>query len=81
VNGCIYVIDGDYSWTSDYSGVYALGTGSFYVLGVATVMLANKKNLSFAQIKIILMKCMRIASSFDPYTGPPFYTHTQEEEK
>jgi len=39
------------------------------------------KNLTPAQIKTISLKAMRIASSFDPYTGPPFYTHTQEEEK
>lgn len=81
VNGSIYVIDGDYSWTSDYHGVYALGTGSSYVLGAANALLANKKNLTPAQIKTISLKAMRIASSFDPYTGPPFYTHTQEEEK
>lgn len=80
VNGCIYVIDGDYSWTSDYNGIYALGTGSSYVLGAATALLANKKNLTPAQIKTISLKAMRIASNFDPYTGSPFYTHIQEED-
>jgi len=27
VNGSVYVIDGDYSWASDATGIYALGSG------------------------------------------------------
>lgn len=81
VNGTIYVVDGDYSWTSDYHGVYGLGTGSYYALGAASALLGTKKNLSPAQIRNICLKSMRIAANFDPYTGPPFYTHIQIEEE
>lgn len=81
LNGCVYVVDGDYSWTSDYHGVYALGTGSSYALGAATALLGNRKNLSPAQVRNICLKAMRIASNYDPYTGAPFYTHTQQEEQ
>lgn len=77
VNAVIYVIDGDYSWTSDLAGIYALGTGSAYALGAMTA-LAGTKKLSASQAKSISLKALRIASSFDPYTGPPFYTHVQE---
>lgn len=81
VNGMIYVVEGDYSWTSDYNKVYALGTGSSYALGAMSAMLAAKKTLTTTQAKGMTLKALRIASNFDPYTGPPFYTHIQEEEK
>lgn len=81
LNGQIYVVEGDYSWTSDYNKVYGLGTGSSYALGAMSAMLAGKKNLTSAQIRTMSLKALRIASTYDPYTGPPFYTHIQEEEK
>lgn len=79
INAKIYVIDGDYSWTSDLNKIYGLGTGSSYALGAMTSMVANK-NLTLKQAKTMTVKALRIASSYDPYTGPPFYTHVQEEE-
>lgn len=79
INANIYVIDGDYSWTSDLNRIYGLGTGSSYALGAMTSMVANK-NLTLKQAKTMTVKALRIASSYDPYTGPPFYTHVQEEE-
>lgn len=81
LNGTIYVVEGDYSWTSDYNKIYGLGTGSSYALGAMSAMVASKKNLTASQIKTMTIKALRIASNFDPYTGPPFYTHIQEEEK
>jgi ATP-dependent protease HslVU (ClpYQ) peptidase subunit len=81
LNGNIYVVDGDYSWTSDYNKIYALGTGSSYALGAMNAMVSGKKSLTSSQIKTMSLKALRIASSYDPHTGPPFYSHLQEEEK
>ena len=78
VNGCIYVIDGDYSWTSDRTGIYAIGTGSSYALG-AIQALAGGKQLTVQKAKSILNKSLSITAKFDPYTGAPFQTFVQEQ--
>ena len=77
VNGCIYVVDGDYSWTSDVDGIYALGTGSAYALGA--LQLLYKKSLTPQQAKTVCMKAIAVAAKFDPYTGAPYYCYIQEE--
>ena len=33
VNAHAYVVDGDYSWATDTSGIYAIGSGAAYALG------------------------------------------------
>lgn len=78
VNATIYVVEGDYSWTSDYNKIYGLGTGSSYALGAMNAFVSAKKNLTPAQIKNFTLKALKIASTYDPYTGPPFYTYIQE---
>ena len=77
INGVIYIIDGDYSWTSDKTGVYAIGTGSAYALG-ALHAITNGKEQSVAKAKTAVNKALSIASKFDPYTGAPFQTFIQE---
>lgn len=78
VSGQIYVVDGDYSWLSDTSGVYALGSGSSYALGALTALLP--KTLITVQIaKKIALKALNIAARFDSYTGAPFHTFVQEQ--
>jgi ATP-dependent protease HslVU (ClpYQ) peptidase subunit len=79
VHGTLYIIDGDYSWTSDTAGIYAIGTGSSYALG-ALQTLAGGKKLSAQQAKTIANKALAVASKFDPYTGSPFQAFTQERE-
>lgn len=78
INGTIYVIDGDYSWTSDVNRVYALGTGSAYALGSMYALISGKKQPTPTQIKTMSLKALSIAAKFDPYTGSPFYTYIQE---
>ena len=80
IDGCIYVVDGDYSWTSDNSRVYALGTGSSYALGAMSAIMSNKSEIKPTQAKTMTLKALKIASTFDPYTGGPFVTFMQEEE-
>lgn len=79
VHGTIYIIDGDYSWTSDTNGIYAIGTGSSYALG-ALQTLASGKKLTPQQAKTVATKALTTASKFDPYTGAPFQTFLQEKE-
>ena len=77
VGGTIYVIDGDYSWTSDINGIYALGTGSYYALGALQVLCSSKATTA-AQAKKIALKAIAIAAKYDPYTGGPFHCYVQE---
>jgi ATP-dependent protease HslVU (ClpYQ) peptidase subunit len=77
VSGNIYVVDGDYSWTSDINGTYALGTGSSYALGALQV-LCTSKIMTVAQAKKIALKAINVAAKYDPYTGGPFHCYVQE---
>jgi ATP-dependent protease HslVU (ClpYQ) peptidase subunit len=77
VHATIYVIEGDYSWTSDTNGIYAIGSGSAYALGALQALAAGKK-LTPQQAKTVSQKALSITSRFDPYTGSPFYSMTQE---
>jgi ATP-dependent protease HslVU (ClpYQ) peptidase subunit len=79
VNANIYVVDGDYSWASDATGIYALGTGSAYALGAMHSMIGkDNKSLTPLQAKRYITKSLNIAAKFDPYTGSPFQTYVQE---
>lgn len=78
INGTIYIIDGDYSWTSDKTGIYAIGSGSSYALG-ALHALTNGKEMTVTKAKTAVNKALAIASKFDPYTGSPFQTFLQEQ--
>jgi hypothetical protein len=77
VSGTIYVVDGDYSWTSDINGRYAMGTGSSYALGALQV-LCSSKIMTVAQAKKNALKAIAVASKYDPYTGAPFHCYVQE---
>jgi ATP-dependent protease HslVU (ClpYQ) peptidase subunit len=77
INACIYIIDGDYSWTSDKTGIYAVGTGSSYALGALHAMTGGRE-LSIIKAKNAVTKSLSIASKFDPYTGAPFQTFIQQ---
>lgn len=76
VNAQVYVIEGDYSWTSDLYGHYALGTGSAYALG-ALQALIPKVDLTPNKAKTLVLKTLKIASQYDPYTGAPFHVYIQ----
>lgn len=78
VNGVIYIIDGDYSWTSDRTGVYAIGSGSSYALG-AIQAITGGKALPIPKAKAAINKALSITSKFDPYTGSPFQIFVQEQ--
>ena len=77
INGTIYIVDGDYSWASDASGIYTIGSGSAYALGALQV-LANNKKLTIQQSKTLALKALTIAAKYDPHTGAPYQTFIQE---
>lgn len=77
INGMIYIIEGDYSWTSDSAGYYAIGTGAPYALGALQVLRGNKKPTP-QQAKTIALKALAVTAKFDPHTGAPFNTFVQE---
>lgn len=79
LNGSIYVIEGDYSWTSDATGLYSMGTGSAYALGALHV-LASKRKMTSSQAKTIALKALNVATKYDPHTGSPYHCFIQEEE-
>lgn len=76
VAGNIYIVDTDYSWFSDSSGVYAIGTGAAYALGVMHA-LKTDDNITVDQAKELCFNALGIASKLDPYTGPPYNSFVQ----
>lgn len=78
VSGTIYVVESDYSWSSEASGLYALGTGSSYALGAMQVLVRNKK-MNSQLAKSYALRAMAIASKYDPNTGAPYHTYVQGE--
>lgn len=78
INATIYIIEGDYSWTPDTNGYYAAGTGAPYALGALTALMPKTKPQTPQQAKTIVIKALNIASKYDPYTGSPHHTYTQE---
>lgn len=77
VHGTVYIIESDYSWTSDTSGIYAIGTGSSYALGALQALIGTKK-LTSQQARTLANKALTVTSKFDPYTGSPFQSFIQE---
>jgi len=78
INGTTYIIESDYSWTSDKTGIYAIGTGASYALGALHTMTSGKE-MTITKAKTAVNKALAIASKFDPYTGSPFQTFVQEQ--
>lgn len=80
INGVIYIIDSDYSWTSDRTGIYAIGTGSSYALGAIQALSAGKP-MTVQKARTVVQKSLSITSKFDPYTGAPFQVFVQEQDE
>ena len=79
VNATIYVVDFDYAWASDASGIYSLGTGSQYAMGDMSILLGkDKKAISTTQARNFILKSLNVAAKYDPHTGSPFQTYIQE---
>lgn len=71
VNTVIYVVNEDYSWSNDRSGIYALGSGAQYALG-ALHGRKGKKEYTSVKARSEALLALQIAARFDPHTGAPF---------
>jgi 20S proteasome alpha/beta subunit len=76
VNRMIYQIDNDYAWTTDASGLYAIGTGTYYALGALNILCPKMPTLT--QAKRHVLKALSTASKYDPHTGHPYKTYVQD---
>ena len=76
INKIIYQIDNDYAWTTDASGLYAIGTGSSYALGALNILCPKLPTLT--QAKRHVLKALSTASKYDPHTGHPYKTYVQD---
>lgn len=77
INCSIYIIDGDYSWYTNNTGLYSIGSGSSYAIGALTVITSNGRN-NVQTAKKAVTKAIGVAARFDPHTGGPYTTYTQE---
>lgn len=77
INNTIYIIDGDYSWYTNSTGMYAIGSGAAYALGALSAI-APSARLNLQSAKKAATKALSIAARFDPATGGPFSAYVQE---
>lgn len=74
----IYIIESDYSWTQDNTGIYTIGTGSQYAQGALHALTGNNTdNLTPKTAATHIKKALTIAATHDPYTGLPAHLYTQ----
>lgn len=66
-----YIIEGDWGWAADRSGLYAIGTGSPFALGALHATVSRNSSLSVATKAA--NKALSVAAALDPYTGGPFH--------
>lgn len=77
INNSIYIIDGDYSWYTNSTGIYAIGSGSGYALGALSAIAPSARS-NVQNAKKALTKALSISARFDPATGGPFTSYIQE---
>ncbi len=76
VNGAVYVIGEDYSWVKDTSGIYGLGTGSPYALGVLYALLPEGAD-NIDKAKAAIKTALTVAARLDANTSAPFNIQVQ----
>ena len=76
VNGAVYVIGEDYSWVKDTSGIYGLGTGSPYALGVLYALLPEGAD-TIDKAKAAVKTALTVAARLDANTSGPFNIQVQ----
>lgn len=76
INAVVFVVDSDFGWTRNDSGIFGVGTGSTYGLG-ALAMGARGRSMSEGDAIRLVKKALRVAEQFDPFTGGPFRVFVQ----
>jgi ATP-dependent protease HslVU (ClpYQ) peptidase subunit len=76
INGSIYVIGEDYSWVRDALGLYGMGTGGDFAVGVLHALLPDgTKDINEARIAV--KTALTVAARLDAASGPPFTLFNQ----
>ena len=78
VNGVIYEIGGDYSWTREQRSIYAVGSGSSYALGAAYASATMTKPDDVDTAKALVRESLTIAARLDIFTSAPFTIYAQQ---
>lgn len=74
----LYIIEQDYSWTHDTTGIYTTGTGEQYAKAILThTHQQTPRKPTLKQTQTLLRKTLHTTSQLDPYTGGPIHIHTQ----
>jgi ATP-dependent protease HslVU (ClpYQ) peptidase subunit len=76
-NGVIFQIDQDYGTETDTCNLYAIGSGAHYGLG-ALQAVTEKKKITVATVRPLMLKALTIAAKFDAGTGSPFHMFIQQ---
>lgn len=76
VNRNIYQVDNDYSWFTDSSGLYAIGTGAAYAMGALGILCTKTPTLQ--QAKKNASKAIAVAAKNDPHSGYPYNVIVQD---
>jgi len=72
VNGVVFEIGSDWAWVRDDSGLYAIGSGGDYALGVLAVSDVSTVDAC----KQSVLASLKVASRFDAATASPFFTQS-----
>ena len=76
INGSVYVIGEDYAWVKDASGIYGLGSGSNYALGVLYALLPDGAT-DLEKAKTAIRSALAVAARLDSNTSGPFNIQVQ----
>lgn len=80
LKGRVYVIESDYSWAEDSTGIYVVGTGSQYARAALHVLTGTNNSHKLNQKKAVSLveKALEVTSAHDTYTGGPSHIFVQE---
>lgn len=82
VRANIYIIESDYSWSKDATGIYAIGTGYQYARAALHILIDNStEGLTMKRAIEVTTTALQVAGTHDPYTGGPCHIYTQREGK
>lgn len=79
VNSAIYVVDKYFTWVRDSSGLYSMGSGGEYAIGVlqAHKRWHRPKKMDLDDAKLAVREALEIAAVLDSGTAAPFNVRVQ----
>lgn len=79
VNGVIYLVDKYFTWVRDSSGLYSMGSGGEYAIGVlqAHKRWHRPKKMDLDDAKLAVREALEISAVLDSGTAAPFNVRVQ----